>query len=222
MKAWAAIFDMDGVVADTNAFHQAAWRKFAQDLGRDLSEADLERNVYGRTNADITSFLLGPGVDVQRMNQVADAKEALFREWSKGRLAPVAGLPELLEALAAERVDLALATSAPPENASFVLAETGLARFFAVMVDSTSVARSKPAPDIFLAAARDLAVAPDRCLVFEDSLSGIEAGRAAGMTVVGVATTHSLAELAPHCALAVKDFQGLAPDSLAALLPDNA
>ena len=217
-KPWAAIFDMDGVVADTNDLHRRAWNAFCRDRIRAVDEADMEHHVYGRTNREILSFLMGPDLDPARMEQLGEAKEALFRESARGVLRPLPGLPGLLAGLKAANVPLALATSAPPDNVAFVLSEVGLQGVFPVVVDSTMVSRSKPEPDIFLAAAERLGMAPGRCLVFEDSLSGVQAAQNAGMAVVGVATTHGAEELAPRAALVVADFQGMSVDRLAALV----
>lgn len=219
MSSWAAIFDMDGVVVDTNALHKDAWRAFCHARGLSPSEADMERWVFGRTNKDILSFLLGPGLTRTELHNLAEEKESLFRKWAKGRLRPLAGLESLLADLAKAGVGLAVATSAPSGNVDCVMAETGLAHRFQHIVDAAAVERSKPEPDIYLEAAGRLGMAPSRCLVFEDSLSGIEAARRAGMTVVGLATTHGLEELAPRTRLAVKDFRGLDAERLAALLP---
>ena len=217
MAEWAALFDMDGVIVDTNPFHQEAWRGFCRAHHKNLSEADLAEHVWGRINRDILGFLFGQDISEAQVEVLGEAKEAMFRDLARGKLPPVAGLPGFLAGLQGQGIPMAVATSAPPSNVEFVMAETGLEHYFAACVDSTAVTQGKPAPDIYLAAAKKLGVAPERCVVFEDSLSGIQAGRNAGMAVVGVATTHSREELARLTDLCVSDFTQLPVDRVAAL-----
>lgn len=207
MSSFAVIFDMDGVIVHTNPFHKEAWQVFCQTHGLEIDQAEFERKSYGRINADILVMLFGPDLPPDRIEAMGREKEALFRELAAGKLPPLAGLEDLLTALDHMNVTRAVATSAPPENVDFVMAETGLARFFPIIIDETHVRRGKPAPDIYQAAARKLNMPAHRCLVFEDSLAGIQSGRNAGMTVVGLSTTHPSRELAPDTVMVLPDFR---------------
>jgi HAD superfamily hydrolase (TIGR01509 family) len=122
-------------------------------------------------------------------------KEGLYRELSRQRLSPLPGLLRLLERLAAERIPVALATSAPEPNVIHTLAEIGMAGDFEVIVRADQVGRGKPAPDVFVEAARQLEVEPRHCLAFEDAPMGIVAAHAAGMAVVGLTTSFNEAQL---------------------------
>ncbi len=223
MTSWAAIFDMDGVIANTNPFHKVAWQAFCRDYSLTLSDADMQKHVYGSSNPDILTFLFGSDLPAARLADLEQEKEALFRELAAGKLPAVEGLSDLLSALEAMDVARAVASSAPPENVAFVLAETGLAHFFSVIVDSSWVKRGKPAPDIYEAAARKLGMPPERCLAFEDSFPGIKSARNAGMTVIGLATTYDAAGLAENTVRVMPDFTELGSISevtrLAELLP---
>ncbi|MGE4555676.1 MAG: HAD family hydrolase [Desulfovibrionaceae bacterium] len=221
MAEWAALFDMDGVIADTNPFHRSSWRAFCAKHGLSLSEKDLERRVYGRTNTDTLRDLFGLELSPERIHDLSEEKERLFRQMATGKLSPLPGLAELIAELQRSGTLLAVATSAPPDNASMVLRETGLAQAFATVVDASMVARGKPAPDVYLAASARLDVPPRACVVFEDSLSGVAAGRSAGMAVVGLATTHPVSELAPLTDLCAQDFREIGWNSIKALLADR-
>jgi beta-phosphoglucomutase len=121
-------------------------------------------------------------------------KEGLYRELSKGRLSPMKGLIELIDRLRGDRIPMALATSAPKANVVHTLAELDLASAFPVIVRGDEVARGKPAPDVFIEAARRLGVDPADCLVFEDAPMGVEAAKAAGMSVVALTTSFNEAQ----------------------------
>ena len=121
-------------------------------------------------------------------------KEGLYRKLSRGRLTVVAGIQALLERLAVRNVAVALATSAPELNVVHTLNEIGLHDAFPVVVRGDQVPRGKPAPDVFLEASRQLDVPPEGCVVFEDAPMGVAAARAAGMRVVGIASSFSAAQ----------------------------
>ena len=190
----AAIFDLDGTVVDNMALHAEAFALFAERHGLPpLTPADRAR-LDGRRNSEIFPLLFGRDVPRDEWMAYEAEKEGLYRERSRGRLTPLPGLVRLLQRLSALRIAVALATSAPAPNVAHTLAETGLGAAFPIIVRGDQVARGKPAPDVFLEAARQLAVAPGACLVFEDAPMGVTAARAAGMPVVAVTTSFSEAQ----------------------------
>ncbi len=217
MPDFAVVFDMDGVIVNSNPFHKRAWKAFCDAEGLDVDDATLEREVYGRVNADCLPVLFGPGLSDEKMEKLSREKESLFRRLAKGNMPALPGLEAFLEALEQEGVKRAVATSAPRGNVVFTMEETGLGRYFPVIVDESMIARGKPAPDIYLAAAKALGVDPQCCVAFEDSLSGAASARTAGMTVVGLATTHAPAELADLTELVINDFTEFSPGALAGL-----
>ena len=209
MKARGVIFDLDGTLVDNMALHAQAFAIFVERHGLpQLTEKDRAR-LDGKRNRDIFPDIFGRPLDDAFLRACTLEKEGLYRELSKGRLAPVAGLVTLLDALDGRQVPVAIATSAPPENVAHSLAELGLERRLTRIMRSDEVARGKPHPDVFLAAADLIGVAPERCLAFEDAPAGILAARAAGMRCVAVTTGFGAAALASHGAppdLAVPDY----------------
>lgn len=191
---YAFLFDMDGVIIDSNPAHKIALKQFCQKHGHDLSEEHLREKIYGRTNKDWIPNLFGK-LSAEQVKQYADEKEALFRELYKKDIQPLKGLPGFLEQASVLGVPQAIATSAPRENVDFTLEHTGIAKYFSAMLDESFVTRGKPDPEIYLKTAAALGVDPRNCVVFEDSLSGVESGKAAGCKVVGLTTTHSAEEL---------------------------
>lgn len=201
----ALIFDMDGVIVDSNPFHKKAWQQFCASHQCDLSDEDMERYIYGKTNHDAIRHVFGE-VSAAQEEKYTQQKEALYRDLSKPHLAAVSGLSKFLAEAKSKGVPMAVGTSAPPENVDFVLDGLRLRHYFKVIVDVTMVKNGKPDPEVYLLVAQKLDVNPADCTVFEDSLSGIKAGRAAGMRVIGITTTHSKAELAPLCDEVIDDF----------------
>ncbi len=189
-KDIAFIFDLDGVIVDSNPVHLEVWREYLQNLGSTVDDK-LPELMYGRRNDEIVRDLLGDTLTPEEIFAHGAAKEALYRERMrpqlKRRLVP--GVIDFLERHAS--IPKGLATNAEPANAEFVISEAGLSRFFQVVVDGHKVENPKPAPDIYLLAAALLKKEPGECVVFEDSAAGIQAARSAGMRVVALSTTHS-------------------------------
>lgn len=202
LAGWAFLFDMDGVLIDSNPYHRQAWLLYNRRFGIETSEAMQER-MYGRHNDDIVRDFFGSGLCLEKAREHGAAKERLYRELV-GSAVEEALVPGVRDFLERYRLPSALATNADPANVEFILDSTGLRSHFAAVVDGRQVERPKPHPDIFLRAAEMLGAAPGRCIVFEDSHSGVAAARAAEMRTVGVRTTH--AEL-PGVDLGITDFR---------------
>ncbi|MBB3063146.1 beta-phosphoglucomutase [Microbulbifer rhizosphaerae] len=187
MNFRAAIFDLDGVIADTARLHLQAWRQLADELQLPWT-ADSEEKLKGLERmTSLEVILRGRSVAFSEEEKVAltEYKNHRYRELIKS-LTPADLLPgagELLHWLRARRIPIGLASAS--KNAPAVLQALEIADCFTVIADPTKTA-PKPAPDIFLAAARELAVEPGQCLAFEDAAAGVAAIRAAGMTAVGV------------------------------------
>jgi len=214
----AAIFDMDGVIADTNPHHLITWGEYARRyFNHTLTEEEFARHVSGRTNAAIVEYLLkGRTLPAEEIARLGDAKEALFREVYAPHAAPVPGLIDFLRQLRAAGIKTAVATSAPPENLTFMVETLNLAPYFDLLLDISSVTHPKPHPEIYQRAMGGLGVRPHEAIVFEDSLPGIRAGLASGARVVGLATTHRPDELL-NVSLVVRDFTELSMEQLRAL-----
>lgn len=184
----AFIFDMDGVLVHSMPLHTEAWQEYLKRLG--LEAPDLESRMHGKRNAELVVDLIGPDLQEDAVFEHGAAKERLWREMMLERGVEryqVRGLDAFLERY--EDVPKAIGTNAEPANIEFVLKHFDLEKYFSVVVDGHQVSRPKPFPDIYLRCAERLGFSPANCVVFEDSPTGADAGRAAGMRVVGVATT---------------------------------
>lgn len=220
MSSYAVIFDMDGVIIDSNPYHKISLRQFCEKYGFHLSDEELINKIYGRTNKEWIANLFGK-LSKAELSQYGEEKESLFREVFKNDIRALEGLPEFLENLKQNNIPIAIGTSAPRSNVDFVLAHTKLGEYFSVILDEADVEHGKPNPEIYLKVAARLGYEPSRCIVFEDSLSGVESARRAGAKVVGVATTHSVEELS-HTDFIIRDFMGLESAHLFSTIFGNA
>jgi beta-phosphoglucomutase len=204
----AAVFDMDGTLVDNMSVHARAWLDIAAELGVGwLTAETIEREWAGQKNSEIFPKLLGRPLAADELARLSDEKERRYRALYAPSLRPVDGLEAFLDDLQRAGVALALATAAPPENRAFVLDGLGLTGRFARIIGAEHAPRGKPAPDIYLAAARALELPPEACLAFEDARNGVLSARAAGMACVGVTTVLSRDELLAAGAVhAVRDF----------------
>ncbi len=207
---------MDGVLLDNVSHHLRAWRELGRERGKRLTDEAI-RATFGQRNQEMLRALIGEDLSLEESRRLAERKEQLYREAVAPELeaAMVAGLRAFLEELRGAGCRTAVATSGPLENVRFVTRGLGLEQAFDALVTSADVQRGKPHPDVFLVAAERLELPPERCVVFEDSSSGVEAALRAGCWCVAVATTHSAAELGalqPHAI--VEDFEGLTREAL--------
>jgi beta-phosphoglucomutase family hydrolase len=208
-----AIFDMDGVLVDNARYHIRAWQRLGRELGKELTDAEI-RAVFGQRNREMIAALVGRTFSEEEIVRHTSHKEELYRTIIAPELAPTPGLTEFLKELKNAGIKTAVATSGPKDNVRFVLQRLALEPYFDAVVTGVDVTNSKPAPDIFLLAARRVGLPAERCVVFEDSVAGIEAARRAGSPCVALSTTHSAEELSRSSACRViRDFTELrAPD----------
>jgi HAD superfamily hydrolase (TIGR01509 family) len=191
----AVIFDMDGVLVDSEPVHAEATRLVLADHGVVYTGGD---NFFGFTDEEVFRVLRS------RHGLVAEVP-TLARQWVErvvpllaARLHPMAGVPDVLEALRAAGYRLTLASGSAPPIIAETLRALGIAPFFEHVVSAQEVGRGKPAPDIFVEAARRMDVSADRCLVVEDSRNGLLSAIAARMACAVV----------PCDSTARQDFRG--------------
>lgn len=212
----AVIFDMDGVLVDSGAYHRAAWRALLQELGAEPQDREFWRLTIGRPVEEALPVLLGRPLSAQEIARYSKRKTDIYHQLADGRFPPVPGAVAFVRRLERQNVPRALATSASPRSVAAVLGDLGLAAQFPVVVTADDVERGKPDPEVYLAAALQLNVSPRHCVVFEDSLVGIEAALRAGMLPIGLTTAHTEPELRKAGATRVlPDFEGLTWEAIA-------
>jgi len=181
----ALIFDMDGLLVDSEPFAEAAMRSFLRRYGHELSD-DVSDRLLGRRVPEAIAYVTeryGLVDDLAELNSIYnDLRLAAIR----GNLRPLPGSAELIAFGRESGLRLALATSNMREHVDLSLTETALAGLFDAEATGDEVERGKPEPDIFLLAAARLGVSPEECVVLEDSPAGITAAKAAGMRALWV------------------------------------
>jgi HAD superfamily hydrolase (TIGR01509 family) len=190
----AVIFDMDGVIVDSEPHHERAFRIVFDELGYGQTHGVHFPDYIGRSDNTVWHDFIAKHQPPHSLEEMAALKQRRVLDLMRAAQPIFDGLPELVEKLAA-RFKLAVASGSQHPVIEEVLAMKGLRQFFSALVSFTDVKHGKPAPDIFLHAADLLGVAPAECWVIEDSKPGIAAGLAAGMSVVAIANTHPAAEL---------------------------
>jgi beta-phosphoglucomutase len=186
----AIIWDMDGVIIDSEDEHRRAWQGLAREEGIAFSDADFWA-TFGKRNDSIFAEKWPP-LAPQEVQRLANRKEVYFRELIRETAVALPGALELMSELHRAAYPQALASSAPVENIQLVSEVLGLKRYLSVLVSGESVPHGKPAPDIFLHAASHLGASPQQCLVIEDAEAGVEAAHAAGMRCIAVAGERDL------------------------------
>lgn len=216
MKKIGIIFDMDGVIVDSNPYHKIALKEFCSRHGCELSDEQLLNRIYGRTNREWITDLFGK-LPEEQLLEYTEEKEMLYRRLFNDDIKPVKGLVKFLDLLDQHKILRAIGTSAPRSNVDFTLVRTNTVRYFPTILNDTFVTHSKPHPEIYLRSAEALGLPNSDCIVIEDSLSGVEAGQRAGSKVIGITTTHTKEELS-HCDLVIDDFEGLTIEMLVSLV----
>jgi beta-phosphoglucomutase len=193
-RARGAIFDMDGVIADTGWAHRQAWAEFARTHGVEFTDEFFVR-TFGMQNYQIIPTVLGRAVSPEDLQVLGDWKEERYRQIVAEGLTPPEGLIALLTDLKVHGFKIGVGSSGPKANVELVLDRLDIRHSFDAIVHGDMVTRGKPAPDTFLAAARLLGVPPAQCVVVEDAVPGVQAGKAAGMSVVAITTTRARQDL---------------------------
>lgn len=192
---YAVIFDMDGTMVNNSQYHEQAWREFIKKYGKNLSEKDMQHYVFGRTNKATLEYIFNRELTPEEIFKYGEEKEQIYRTIYRPYIKPVDGLIDFLNYLKQKNVTMAVATSADPPNVDFVLGALGIKDYFKTIVDASEITEGKPNPEIFLKTANRIGYSPERCIVFEDSSSGIKAGKSAGMKVVAITTTSDASKL---------------------------
>jgi len=211
----AAIWDMDGVIADTAPYHFKAWREVFQKRGVNFTEEDFKRN-FGQRNDTIIRNTLGGSISPSEVDVVAGEKEENFRRRIGQNVKPLPGAVELIRLLKERGVKIAIASSAPVENIQLVSRRLGINNYFQAIVWGREVIEGKPSPQGFLLAAKKLEVEPKNCVVLEDAIAGVTAAKRAGMKCLAVTNTHSRMSLM-EADLVVDTLEAISVDDLAGL-----
>jgi beta-phosphoglucomutase len=192
----ACIFDLDGVIVDTAVYHYQAWKRLANQLGFDFTEADNEK-LKGVSRTRSLELILEWG-GVQKTEAEKEELASRKNEWYVqmiNQMKPDEILPGAKEFVkACKNAGIKTALGSASKNSMTILDKIGMASLFDAIIDGNKVSKPKPDPEVFLKAAEELDTPPANCVVFEDAIAGIEAAKAGGMKAVGIGEPETLKE----------------------------
>lgn len=188
------LFDLDGVIVDTAVFHFQAWRRLAQKLGGDFTEEQNEQ-LKGVSRIDSLNKIIewtGATVSDEEFQSLMVEKNEWYLELVQG-LGPQDALPGALNFLqTAYDQGIKIALGSASKNAPMILEKLGITPLFTAIIDGNNVVNGKPHPEVFLKGAEALGLEPSECVVFEDSIAGVQAAMTGGMSSVGIGNAETL------------------------------
>lgn len=188
MNLKACIFDLDGVIVDTAKYHYLAWKKLAVMLNINFTREENERlkGVSRMASLDIILEIGNKTVDSKTKEEYASLKNKWYLDYIN-RMMPDEILPGSLEFISElKNAGIKVALGSASKNTPLILERLGIEKLFDAIADGNVVRKAKPDPEVFMTAAKMLGVLPEKCVVFEDAVAGIEAALNAGMFCVGV------------------------------------
>ena len=204
----AVIFDMDGVIVDSQPYHFAVEDKMCREMGIDVSMEE-SHSFVGMAGAKVWSYLKNKYALQESIEELLafenKARTAYFS--SLENLQPIPGVVELLEALKQHDIKTALASSSSAEVIEIFISKLGIKKYFQKIISGDTVEKGKPDPDIFLYTATTLGENPSDCLVIEDSANGVKAAKLAGMKCIGFRNSNSGEQDLSRADMVIDDFR---------------
>lgn len=194
MNLKAVIFDMDGVLVDSNDAHLEAFKIFGREVGATMTR-EFFLSAVGMHNTQIMPMWLGSHLTSEQIDDYGRRKEEIYRTVAAGHLKAIPGVLDLLKEVRALGLKTAVGSSGPRENVQLALKTLQIENEFDAIVTGSDITHGKPNPEVFLKAAQKMNLSPTECLVIEDAPSGVKAALAAGMRVVAITTSKPAADL---------------------------
>ena len=184
------IFDMDGTIVDSLPYHHEAWRIFFEENKIEDFSEKLKKYKGGGT-LDLMKAVYGDIYSLEELKKMSDDKEVIFREIYKGNIVPIYGFIEFLEELKSKNILVGLASNAIKLNVDLTLMELGIYDQFNSIISGDEVNYGKPNPEMFNKTVNNFNINKANCLIFEDSLEGVQAANNADIKVIGVTSSNS-------------------------------
>lgn len=196
MPTKAFLFDLDGVIVDTAIYHYQAWKRLANELGFDISEEFNER-LKGVSRTESLDLILAHGglsLPDEKKTELATQKNEWYLELVSRMTSDdiLPGVPAFFAQV--RKAGLLTALGSVSKNAPLILERIGMTDAFDAIIDGTKISKGKPDPEVFTKGAAELGVRPAECVVFEDAVAGVEAGKRGGMFVVGIGSPDVLTQ----------------------------
>jgi beta-phosphoglucomutase len=203
----AFLFDLNGTMIDDMQYHIKAWHGILNELGANISLERMKEECYGKNDELLERMFPGRFTEEEKQTMSLE-KERQYQQQFKPYLKLLPGLQEFLDQANQQNIKMAIGSAAIMFNIDFVLDGLDLRHYIQAIVSADDVAVSKPDPETFLACAQQLDIAPEHCIVFEDSPKGVESAKRAGMKAIVLTTLHEAHEFdgIDHVLMCVKDF----------------
>jgi beta-phosphoglucomutase len=214
-KGWGVIFDMDGVLIDSYRAHFLSWRQMLRNHGLDITEEQFKA-TFGQTNQDIFSSLY-PTIPPADYPALAEEKETAFRDIIKTDFPEMEGASRLVADLHGAGAVLAIGSSGPPQNLEVLLEKLPGGEYFSAVTSGSEISRGKPDPEVFKKTALKMGLPPAKCVVVEDAVAGVRAGKGAGCAVIALTGTARREQLS-EADVVVDSLRELTPDTFKELL----
>ncbi len=209
----AVLFDLDGVLVSTDEYHYRSWKKLADEEGFDFFDHEFNHKFRGVARMECVEILLrtaGRDYSQDQKQEIADRKNKYFVD-SLSTVTTDALLPGALTTLRELKIrGVKIAIASNSRNAKTIIRQIGIEHFLDTVVDGYGIENSKPDPEIFLLAAKNIGVPPANCIVVEDAVTGIEAARRAGMKALGIGPPDRL----PNASIVVPNLSAISVDDL--------
>jgi len=181
---------MDGTIVNNIPYHTKAWLQFLNKYDITIKEEELYPKIFGASEEIMPRFF-GEDLSSERNISLGNEKEALYRDLYKDTIEELYGLKHLLQIAREKNIALALATMSDIQNISFIVDKLGIRSSFDMIAGAEQVTKGKPHPEIYNLVLSTLQIKAGDALVFEDSQGGVLSAKAAGISVIGICTTHS-------------------------------
>ena len=209
----AILFDLDGVLVSTDEYHYRSWLKLSNEEGFEFFDHEFNHQFRGVARTECVEILTrasGRSYTPEQKKEIADRKNRYFAE-SLSSVTPEELLPGALAALKElKKRGIKIAAASNSRNAKPIIKQVGIEQYLDAIVDGHEIENSKPDPEVFLLAAKNVGVEPGNCIVVEDAIAGLEAAKRAGMKALGIGTRERL----PNADIVVPDLSAISVDDL--------
>ena len=201
----AVIFDMDGVIINNTPYHVRAWEVFAEQYNLELLMEKFKQELLGISTENILKQLFGQDLSQEKIAEYTSEKDSIYFEIYKENISAAEGLFEFIDLLKKKNITMGVATSETKAIAHSILQKAGVKQYFKVVVTGEDVENLKPNPEPYLIAAEGVGETPADCMAIEDTPSGIQSAKSAGMKLIGITTTYPSEKLS-EADVVVKDL----------------
>ncbi len=188
----AIIFDLDGTLVDSLPYHHESWRIFFKNNNLEENDfTEILKEYKGGGTLELMTSVFGDMYTKEELKQMTDDKEVIFRDIYKSKIYPIEGLKKFLDNLKESNILLSIGSNAIRKNVIMTIEELGITNYFGSIICGDEVSKGKPDPEMYIKTLSNLKVNKDECVIFEDSIEGVEAGKNADIKVIGVTSSQS-------------------------------